>query len=88
MRKLTMIMVLLSGIMFGCTQNERAKMLGGTAKINLEKGQKLINVTWKDTNLWYLTKPMTDNDVAEIYTFQEESSLGIVQGKVIFIESK
>jgi hypothetical protein len=88
MKKLILISAVLLGISFGCTENERAKMYGGTAKINLDKGQKLVNATWKDTNLWYLTKPMTENDVAETYVFQEESNYGLVQGKVIFIETK
>lgn len=73
---------------FGCTENERAKMYGGTVNIQLDKGQKLVNVTWKDTDLWYLTKPMGPNDVAETYTFIQESNFGLVQGKVNIIESK
>ena len=75
-------------LMVGCTDNNRAKMWGGTMKVELEKGQKLVDVTWKETSLWYMTKPMGPTDVAETYTFKEESSYGIIEGKVIFIETK
>jgi hypothetical protein len=63
-------------------------MWGGTMKVELEKGQKLVDVTWKETSLWYMTKPMNESDIAETYIFQEESSFGLVEGKVIFIETK
>lgn len=71
-----------------CTENSRAKRWGGSMKIELEPGQKLVDVTWKETSLWYMTKPMDSTDVAERYEFVEESSWGIVEGKVIFVESK
>lgn len=71
-----------------CTQNERAKNFGGTATINLPAGQKLINVTWKNDELWYLTRPMNSSDSAETYTFKEESSYGIMEGTVILKETK
>jgi hypothetical protein len=83
-----LIFVLSLGFLMGCTQNQRAKQWGGTATTELASGQKLVNVTWKDAQLWVLTKPMTTNDVAEIYTFKEFSSMGIVEGTVILKEKK
>jgi hypothetical protein len=56
--------------------------------MDLPSGQKLVIVTWKDDNLWVLTKPMTEKDVAETYTFQEESSFGILEGTYIITEKK
>lgn len=44
--------------------------------------------TWKDSDLWYLTKPMNSTDSAVSYTFKEKSSFGIMQGTYIIIESK
>lgn len=73
---------------FSCTGNNRAKNWGGTHKIELEPGQKLVDVTWKETSLWYMTKPMNSTDVPETYEFIEDSNWGIVEGKVIFIEKK
>jgi hypothetical protein len=71
-----------------CTENERAKNFGGTQTINLPSGQKLQNATWKDTQLWYLTRPMHQDESAETWTFQEKSGFGLVEGKVILKESK
>lgn len=64
------------------------KNLGGNMTIELPKGQKLEEITWKDTNLWYLTRPMKENEIAEIHTFQEKSPLGIAEGTVTIIETK
>lgn len=46
------------------------------------------NVTWKEDNLWYLTRPMNENDVAETYNFNEKSSWGLVEGIYIIVEIK
>jgi hypothetical protein len=81
--------IIIASIMFtGCTSNERAKNLGGTMTIELNSGEKLIDVTWKENSLWYMTKPMKEGDVAETYTFRENSPYGIIQGTVIFVETK
>lgn len=83
------ILLLISIIIFsGCTENERAKRYGGTIKVYLEPSEKLVDVTWKENSIWYMTKPMNVTDVAETYTFREESSFGLMEGKVVFIESK
>jgi len=75
-------------IMVGCTDNSRARNWGGTLTTNLPKGTKFINATWKDSDMWVLTRPMNTNDVAETFTFQEKSRFGMLEGKVIFVESK
>lgn len=75
-------------IAISCTENERVKAWGGEGTINLPKGRKLVNVTWKKTQVWYLTKAMDSNDVAETYQFQEESSYGMVEGVYNIIETK
>lgn len=74
--------------LISCTKNKRAKSFGGTATLTLPTGQKLINVTWKDANLWYLTRPMAATDTAAIYTFHEQSSLGVWEGTYIIKEVK
>ena len=65
-----------------------AKSMGGTITINVPKGQKVIEATWKNSDVWYLTRPMREDEKPEIFTFQEDSNLGIIEGKVIFKESK
>jgi len=81
-----MIVTLMIGA--GCTQNQRAKAFGGRAIETLPPNRKLINVTWKDDNLWFLTRPMTSEDVAETYEFTESSSFGILCGTVVIKEGK
>ena len=71
-----------------CTENSRAKGWGGTAEIVLPKGKKLVTATWKKNSLCYLTKDMTENDIAETYEFHEESSLGVMEGTYKIIEVK
>lgn len=72
----------------GCTENSRAKSFGGTAHITLPANQKLLNATWKDDNLWYLTRPMRDDETPETYTFSEESSWGVWEGSYIIKETR
>ena len=71
-----------------CTENARVKTFGGTLKFELPRGQKLVNITWKDGGMWYLTKPMSANDIVETYTFQERSNFGVMEGTVIIYEAK
>ena len=87
MKKLFLAIVM--GVMVtSCTENNRVKNWGGEGNINLPKGRKLVNVTWKETEVWYLTRPMDSNDVAETYQFQEESSWGVMEGTYNIIETK
>jgi hypothetical protein len=82
-------LVVLSGMLLtSCTENERVKSWGGEGTIKLPKGKKLVNVTWKETQIWYLTREMDSNDVAETYEFHEESSYGVVEGTYKIIETK
>jgi hypothetical protein len=75
-------------LLVSCTENARVKSFGGTGDINLPTGQKLVNVTWKETQIWYLTRKMRAGETAETYQFQEESSWGVVEGTYNIIESK
>ena len=70
----------------GCQST--AKNFGGNYTLKLPKNEKLVMITWKDNSLWYLTKPMTEDDVAETYKFQESSDLGIMEGTVTVVETK
>jgi hypothetical protein len=84
-------LVILAAILFSfasCTENSRVKNFGGEGTINLPKGRKLVNVTWKETQIWYLTRPMDSSDVAQTYQFHEESSYGVMEGTYNIIESK
>ena len=68
----------------GATRN-----MGGNTTINLEPNQKLELITWKDDNsLWYLTRPMREDEEAEIHTYQQSSEFHIFEGTVTIIETK
>jgi len=88
MKKVIFVIAILLITLSACTENQKVKEFGGTAELYLPKGQKLVVMTWKEDNLWTLTKPMTDTDIAETYTFSEESSFGIFEGTYIIHEVK
>jgi hypothetical protein len=88
MKKLFFSAIAFSLLFSSCTENERAKNFGGNTTIDLPKGEKLVNVTWKEDELWYLTRPMTAADSAVNYTFREKSSFGVWEGTVTLKESK
>ena len=87
MKRIILSIVVLA-LTASCTENSRVKNFGGEGNINLPKGQKLVNVTWKETQVWYLTRPMKEDDVAETYHFQEESSWGMIEGTYNIVETK
>lgn len=80
--------IILLTIMHGCTENQMARNFGGTETIQLPKGRRLVNLTWKGdkgaANLWILTKE--DTTKASIYYFEEKSDMGVMEGKVIIKE--
>lgn len=82
---------IVGGLIFtllSCTENSRVRNWGGTGTLVLPTGQKLVNLTWKGDQLWYLTRPMIESDSVETYEFREESSFGIIEGTYKIIESK
>lgn len=70
----------------GCTQQQRVKSLGGSMTVDLPAGQKLVHVTWKETQIWYLTRPAQPGEKPEKLTFKEQSTYGVVEGTVFFQE--
>ena len=74
--------------LFSCTENSMVKNFGGKGTMELNPNEKLVNVTWKEEQLWILTRPMTEKDSAITYTFKEKSSFGMVEGSYTIIEIK
>jgi len=74
--------------LMGCTENQMVKNYGGTQTIDLPTGRRLVNITWKggesSANLWILTKKDTSKPTT--YYFEEKSSMGVMEGKVIINE--
>ena len=90
MKKKMLSILLVSGVcttlLTGCQVT--TKSFGGSTKIELEPNTKLELITWKDDSLWYLTKPMREDDIAETHTYQQKSEFGVFEGTVTIVESK
>ena len=74
--------------MCSCTQNQMARTYGGKMTIELPKGEKLVNATWKEANLFYLTEPMEEGYVPKSKKFRESSNFGVWESEITFVESR
>jgi hypothetical protein len=72
----------------GCTENVRAKAYGESMTVKSACDQKIIDVTWKGSSLWYATVPMTKDDKPRTVRMKESSSYGLVEGTVLFRETR
>ena len=82
--QITKVAVLALGLltMAACTENNRTKNWGGEMKVDLQCGQKLFDLTWKNDTFWYATRPMRKDETPETYTFHAKSGFGIQEGTV------
>lgn len=85
MKKLILLIALVIPFV-GCTENQRAKNWGGNTTIEVSANKKLVNLTWKNENLWVLTRDRKEGETAETYYFTEDSSFGLIQGVVTIRE--
>ena len=60
------------------------RSFGGTETIELNPGQRLVNITWKEAELWILTKKDTTKPTT--YSFKEKTLYGNIEGEGIVIE--
>lgn len=74
------VFLLFTAILTSCTQNQRARSFGGNEIVKLPEHNILINSTWKQDNLWILTK---DTLTGKLY-FRESSSFGLLEGSIEF----
>jgi hypothetical protein len=82
------IFIIVAAIFVNCTDHTMSRKFGGKETITLPKGMKLVEATWKESDLWYLLEPMDANYVPKTKIFQEDSRFGVLEGKVTFIESR
>ena len=75
-------------IMVGCTDKTMTRNFGSSYEVRLEKGQRLVEITWKGEDLWILTEPMNADYQPQTKTFYEDSSWGLYEGKITIIESR
>jgi len=78
MKKLMMILGVMV-VMSSCTENVRARHFGGTETLALKPNEKVLNVTWKDNEMWVCTQ----DTITRVVYFREKSSWGVVEGTVI-----
>ena len=88
MKRLFLIIIVLALLSIACTKNQRVRNFGGEGQIVLPKGQKLVVATWKQDNLWILTREFNPNEPANTYKFSEQSSWGIWEGAYTIVEVK
>jgi hypothetical protein len=55
--------------------------------IEVPKGNKITNITWKENELWYSFRPFKEGEEPSTTSFVEDSSWGLWEGTVIFKES-
>ena len=89
MRNIFLLLLLIVAVgLSSCTEKTMAKNYGGGYTLELPVGQKLVNATWKETEFWYITRPMREGEEAETYYFKEDSNFGILEGTVTIVERK
>lgn len=89
MKKLFLALALILALgSVACTQQDMARNFGGTAQIDLPPGEKLVNVTWKQVDLWILTRPANPGETPQTYRFKESSSFGVMEGTVVIQEHR
>lgn len=87
MKKTLLIITMIICCLFtGC--HNTTKNFGGEMTIELEPGQKLEEITWKDEDLWILSRPMREDEQPETHTFYEKSEWGLLEGTVTVVEKE
>lgn len=72
-----------------CSGQNQARNWGGEMTITLEPGVKLEEITWKDEDtLWYVTRPMREDEFAETHTFQADTVFGVFEGEITIVEQE
>jgi len=88
MKKIILTLLIASTLLAtGCSQIG-AKSFGGDYDVELPQGEKLINITWKDDTIWYLTEPMEEGYEPKEYKFQADSVFGVFEGTVTVKENE
>lgn len=78
MIKETILIAIFISMFISCTDNQRAKSLGGTETIELKPNHKFINISWKKDDLWVVTQDTTTG----IFYCKEKSSWGLLNGEI------
>lgn len=88
MKKLMLIGMIALTVAAGCGRNDVTRSFGGEKTIELDPGRKLEEITWKDADIFLLTRPMREDEEPETHTFQEISNWGVWEGTVTIVEKE
>lgn len=82
------LICMIAFILYACSDQEKAGYFGGESSINVPYGEEVLMATWKDDDIWYFTRPMSDDYVPQVKALRQESSHGLYHGVVYFYEHK
>lgn len=88
MKRLFFITAIISLLSLTSCEQYVARKFGGNVDIKVEKGYKVTSATWKENDLFYFIEPMEEGYQPKVKKFIESSNVGVLESKVIFIESK
>lgn len=88
MKKLFVFISLIGLLSLTSCEQYVARKFGGNVDIKVEKGYKVTSATWKENDLFYFIEPMEEDYQPKVKKFIESSNIGVIESKVIFIESK
>lgn len=88
MKKLFVFISLIGILSLTSCEQYVARKFGGDVDIKVEKGYKVTSATWKENDLFYFIEPMEEDYQPKVKKFIESSNIGVLESKVIFIESK
>jgi hypothetical protein len=87
--KKAILSIVAIAMLASCTENSRVKNFGGTGELEISPSQKFVNVTWKEEQLWVITKDRTSADTTyNTYRLQEHSSYGMLEGTYVIKETR
>jgi len=86
MKKVLFILAVLFTVTFTSCENFMTRNFGGSQTIELQPGQKLVNVTWKKNQVWILTETRLDSIKPKTYKFKEKSNMGVMEGEITLVE--
>jgi hypothetical protein len=66
----------------GCTGRVGGGDYGRTFAVKLRPGEKLVTASWRETDLWVLTRGARPGEVPESYVFRELSRTGWFEASV------
>jgi hypothetical protein len=86
---IVVVFILLTAAHFGLRSFDQTftKRWGGSMTINLDTGERLEMITWKEgEHLWYQTRARTPEESPTVHKFREYSRYGVLQGEVVIKE--